>query len=177
MAKRRAKNRKRVLKQGELFASVGLFPVRRPDERSADLSVRSLRMRAAMTQAVKQCGDSREVVAARIAEITDRPFTPTALDTYTAGSKPEHDIGLMRFVAFVRATGATWLWQELLADEGITIMVGEEAKLAERGLLEQERRRLDKQIKALDRELTASPVTVKRRSPSARDELRRDRGR
>jgi hypothetical protein len=164
MAKRRAKNRRKRMSQGELFASVGLFPVRKKaGGRVDDLDVRSLRLRAAMTRAIRECGLSRDVIALQIAELTGRKLTRQALDTYTAGSKPEHDISLMRFIALVRVTRATWLWDELIAEEGLIVFEGEEAKLAERGYLEQERRRLDKIIKQLDRELGVAPVTVKSR--------------
>ncbi len=162
MAKRRAKNRKSVTKQGDLFASANLYPVRRAERgvRAVDLS---LRIKTAMGVALKECPDSAAIVAARMTELSGREISADALYAYTAPSKPEHDMGITRFIAFVRATGATWLWDELLRDDGLLVLEGEEAKLAERGHLEQERRKLEKQIKALDRDLGAAPVQVKRR--------------
>jgi len=149
-------------KQPDLFAPAGLFPVRRPGggARPVDLS---LRVKTAMGRALKECPDSAAIVAARIAELTGRPLSEDALYAYTAPSKPDHDIGIVRFVAFVRATGATWLWDELLAEDGLLVLEGREARLAERGHLEQERRRLEKQIRLLDRELSVEPVQVKQR--------------
>ena len=162
MAKRRARHRKRVHRQGDLFASIGLYPVRRAEQgvRAVDLS---LRMKTAMGRALKECADSAEIIAARMSELCGRPISADALYAYTAPSKPEHDIGIVRFVAFVRATGATWLWDELVRDDGLIVFEGEEAKLAERGWLEQEKRKLGKRIKALDRDLGSRPVNVKRR--------------
>ena len=160
MAKRRAKHRRRMHRQGDLFATAGLFPVRRPDQGAQNLDVKQLRMRAAMTQAITESGQSRDVVAARIAELTGRPLTKDALYTYTAGSKPEHDISLMRFVALVRVTGATWLVDELFGDLGLTVLEGREARLAQLGHLEQEEQRLAKAKRALRRELQLDPVEV-----------------
>lgn len=163
MAKRRAKKeRKRKMRQGELFSAAGMFPVRRAacGARAVDLS---LRIKTAMGRALKECPDSAAIVAARISELSGREITADALYSYTAPSKPEHDIGIVRFVAFVRATGAAWLWDELLADDGLLVLQGREAKLAELGHLEQEEQRLAKARKALRRELQLDPVEVRPR--------------
>ena len=104
--------------QDDLFDYADLYPVRAPQEalRPVDLS---LRIKTAMGRALKECPDSATIVAAKMSEWTGRPITADALYAYTAPSKPDHDMGIMRFVAFVRATGATWLWGVLLADDGL----------------------------------------------------------
>ena len=81
-------------------------------------------------------------------------FSKATLDAYTAESKTSHDISLVRFAAFVRATGAPWLWDVIVAQEGLTILEGEEARLAEIGRLQQEQRRLQAEL----RRLRAVPV-------------------
>ena len=101
MAKRRAKkNRKKAMQrqQGELFSATGLFPVRRAGQgaRAVDLS---LRIKTAMGRALKECPDSAAVLAARMTEITGREISADALYAYTAPSKPEHDIGIVRHVS------------------------------------------------------------------------------
>lgn len=150
--------------QGDLFAHAELYPVRRPEvgPRSGDLS---LRIKTAMGRALKESPKSAHVVAAEIAEMTGRELTADALYTYTAPSKPDHEIGITRFFAFVRATGANWLIDVLVEDLGLTVLEGREAHFAQRGLLEQQRRQLEDEISRLDAELTAKPVTIARRRP------------
>jgi len=149
-------------RQGDLFAHAELFPVRQPEGqlRSGDLS---LRIKTAMGRALKQCPKSAHVIAAEISEMTGRELTADALYAYTAASKPEHEIGITRFFAFIRVTNANWLVDVLVEDLGLTVLEGREAHLAQRGLLEQQRRQLDEEIKRLDRELREAPVSVARR--------------
>lgn len=149
-------------RQGDLFAHAELYPVRAPEGqlRSGDLS---LRIKTAMGRALKECPKSAFQIAAEIAEMTGRDLTTDALYAYTAPSKPEHEIGITRFFAFVRVTGANWLIDVLVEDLGLTVLEGREAHFAQRGLLEQQRRQLDEQIRLLDRELKDAPVSVVRR--------------
>lgn len=157
--------------QGDLFGGPDLFPVRRPTEgrQPVDLGLRSLRMKGLMSEALDAYPESREIVAAKIVEMTGRPLTKFALDKYTQPSAEDHDIGLIRFVALVRVTGAFWLWDELVADDGLVVLQGREAKLAELGHLHQEHQRLGNQLKTLKRELDAAPVDVApRRQPRAK---------
>lgn len=149
--------------QGDLFTYVELYPVRRPHTGAQAVDL-SLRIKTAMGLALRECSDSAAVVAARIAEMTGRDLSADALYAYTAPSKPEHDIGITRFIAFVRATGATWLWDELVRDDGLVVLEGREAKLAQLGHLRQEMQRLDEARRELERELKAEPV----RAPTAR---------
>lgn len=152
--------------QGDLFASVDLFPVRRPVDalRPVDLS---LRIKTAMGRALKECPDSAAIVAARIAEMTGREITADGLYAYTAASKPDHDMGITRFVAFVRATAAPWLWDELVRDDGLMVLAEREALFAQAGLLRQEQARIGVKLKEIERDLAAEPVIVKRRRGQA----------
>lgn len=161
MARSAGKQTRNNGNQADLFeAGEDLFPVRRPaapGTRPVDLS---LRIKTAMGQALKECADSATIVAARIAELTGRELTADALYAYTAPSKPEHDIGIVRFVAFVRATEAYWLWDELVRDDGLTVLQGREAKLAQLGALAQEKQRVARREREIQRELQANPVCV-----------------
>jgi len=158
MGKRAAKS----AEQGDLFAAADLFPVRAPVEhlRPVDLS---LRIKTAMGEALKKSPKNAFAIAAEISAMTGRELTADALYAYTAPTKPEHDIGLTRFVAFVRATGANWLWGVLVEDDGLIVLEGREAHLAQLGLLQQEQARLADQIKTLKGELREAPVSVRRR--------------
>jgi len=147
--------------QGDFFTGPDLFPVRRPAEQNRPVD--TLRIKTAMSEALKACPESREMVAAKIGVLTGREFTLWALNAYTAPSREDHDIGLSRFVAFVRVTGAYWLWDMLVEDDGLMVLQGREAKLAELGHLRQTKRQLDDKLRSLERELNASPVEVNSR--------------
>lgn len=149
-------------RQGDLFVSADLFPVRRAwaGRPPGDLS---LRIKTAMGQALKECPDSAALIALRMTELTGREITADALYAYTAPSKPEHDMGIVRFAAFVLATGATWLWDELVRDQGLTVLEGREAKLAEVGHLRQQKQILDKALKQAERDLEREPVRIAKR--------------
>jgi hypothetical protein len=123
-----------------------------------------------MGEALKAHPESGEIVAAKIAEMTGRPLTAYALYTYTAPSREDHDMGLTRFVAFVRVTQAYWLWDMLVEDDGLMVLQGREAKLAQLGHLRQTKAQLDDELRTLERELGDEPVAIQRRP-------RPDRGR
>lgn len=165
MTKRSAK-RAADPNQTNLFAQ--LFPVRRPADapRPVDLS---LRIKTGMGRALKECPDSAPIIAARITEMTGRELSTDMLYALTAPSKPEHDIGIVRFVAFVRATSAFWLWDELVADDGLTVLQGREARLAQLGHLKQEEQRIRRATREIESELAEKPVAVVRTNRRAGD--------
>lgn len=86
-------------------------------------------------------------------------ISKATLDAYTAESNANHDISLARFKAFVRATGAVWLWDMIVSEDGLTLLEGDEARLAEIAAIQQERKLLEKQLKTL----SSVPVNLKRR--------------
>ncbi len=148
--------------QPDLF-ELEFFPVRRPLEAGRPLDL-SLRVKTAMGRALKECPDSAAIIAARISEMTGRELTPDALYTYTAPGKPEHDMGITRFIAFVRATRALWLWDLLVEDDGLVVLEGREARLAQIGALEQQRINIEKQLDEARRDLGDQPVALKGRA-------------
>lgn len=157
MSKGKAKAADR--RQGDLFAHAELFPVRRPLDNARPIDL-SLRIKTAMGRALKESPDSAAIIAARITEMTGRELSADALYTYTAPTKPEHDMGIARFVAFVRATGAFWLWDELVHDDGLVVLQEREALLAQAGLLSQEKARITDKLRDIARELKSEPVIV-----------------
>lgn len=143
--------------QGDLFHEP-VYPVRLP--RGLDGAALQSKIARAMSEALRECKDDRYVVAGRMAQELGRDsFSKGMLDNYTAESKDTHTVSLVVFIAFVRATGCSWLWDFLLNDEGYTVLQGDEARLAEIGRAEQERRELDQRLRALK----ASPVVLGRR--------------
>ncbi|MBP1844789.1 hypothetical protein J2046_003056 [Rhizobium petrolearium] len=136
-----------------------LFPVRSPTT-TIDIEQFRAKLKRQMARAIRECPHSREVVAARMAQYLGLPnLSKTTLDSYTAESKTTHDVSLVRFKAFVRATGAVWLWDFVVSEDGLTILEGDEARLAEIARLQQQQRELQQQLKTL----RSTPINIKRR--------------
>ncbi|MFK5980848.1 MAG: hypothetical protein QM488_18390 [Rhizobiaceae bacterium] len=81
------------------------------------------------------------------------------LDAYTSEAK-SHDISLVRFKALIRATGAIQLWDQAVSDEGLIILQGDEARLAEIARLQQEQKLIGNQLRVL----RSVPVVIKPRT-------------
>lgn len=143
----------------DLFEQV--YPVRRPPviSHTVDLSGRIKRL---VSLILKESPKSREQLAAEMSEAMDCPsFSKAMLDNYSSEANELHQIPLYRFIILVRVDDASWAWDELLKDEGFTVLFGEEALLAERGRVAQQIEELKKYQKEL---MEASPVKIRRRS-------------
>lgn len=144
--------------QGDLFHQP-VYPTRIADETVNVIGFRS-RLKRAMSRALKECPFERSEVAMRMAvALGQDTFSLATLNAYTAESNETHDISVVRLKAFVRATGANWIWDLIVADDGLTMLVGDEARLAEIARVEQEQSALAARLK----ELKAKPVHVVRR--------------
>lgn len=111
-----------------------------------------LRVASDMARAIAESGKSREQIASEMKDILSlQRFSKTTLDAYTAPSKDAHDMSLIRTVAFIQVTGATWFWDRLLSNEGLTVLEGEEAKLAELARLQQEKKMLNTKIREVSK--------------------------
>ncbi len=145
--------------QGDLFYEP-VYPTRIA---SQDVDVTGFRskLKRAMSRALKECTLDRHEVAMRMAmALGQDTFSLATLNAYTAESNDTHDISVVRLKAFVRATGATWLWDLCVADDGLTMLVGDEARLAEIARVQQEKAELDEKL----RQLRSTPVRVIRRA-------------
>lgn len=150
---------KRDPSQLDFFAEP-VFPVRIAADR-IDLDRYRAKIKRAMSRAIRECPHDRPTIAARMAHYLGlASVSRSALDAYTAESNTSHDISLVRFTAFVHATGAHWLWDEVASIQGVTMLVGDEARLAEIARLQQERREITDQLRIL----SSKPVVI-RRSP------------
>lgn len=137
-----------------------VFPVRAANA-SIDLDRFRARLKRAMSEAIRGCPYDRPTIAARMAHYLGiGTVSKASLDAYTAESKQAHEISLSRFKAFVRATEAAWLWDLVIAEDGLTVLQGDEARLAEIALLQQEQRALQSKLKRL----RAVPVHVRRQA-------------
>jgi len=119
------------------------------------------RIKTAMSAVLKEGEFDRHEIASNMGRILNiGTVSKGMLDNYTSPSKTGHDISLIRFKAFIRATGAAHLWDLAVSDEGLLVLQGDEARLAEIAHLQQEQRKLSSQIK----QLQARPVDIKRGS-------------
>lgn len=117
----------------DLFAHAKLFPVETPREMGSALDFNG-RIAQAMARAIDEARDhgiDRYEIARRMSEILQKDVSKGMIDAYTSPARPDHNVSLVRFVAFARATGCAWLWNVVLKDEGLTILQGEEALLAQ----------------------------------------------
>lgn len=144
----------------ELFDVDRLFPVETPREleRAFDFN---LAIATAMREAIRKSGLSNDEVAARMSALLgdDIRITGAQLYAYTAASRQSHNISLVRWKAFVRATGQTWLWNIVLEGEGVTLMMGEEALLAQAMLARKRAQAWTDEAKRLEQ---AAPLVVGR---------------
>lgn len=144
--------------QGDLFHSP-VYPSRFPTD-TIECSGFSNRLARAMKRAAETAPYDRHEIAVRMAQALDQDdFSKATLDAYISEAKTTHNISVVRFKAFVRATNAIWLWDFLVADEGCTVLIGDEVRFAEIAHKEQELERLSAELKRLK----ATPVSVKRR--------------
>lgn len=133
-----------------------VFPVR--DAKTIDIERFRANLKRSMAKALRECRFERSVVAARMAQTLGiLSMSKATLDAYTAESK-DVDISLPRFKAFVRAVEAPWLWDEVVKDDGLLLLQGDEARLAEIARLQQEQKKLAADIRLLK----AQPVEIKR---------------
>lgn len=140
------------------FFAEPVFPVRIAADR-IDLDRYRTKIKHAMSRAIRECPYDRPTIAARMAHYLGLAnVSRAALDAYTAESNTTHDVSLIRFTAFVHATDARWLWDEVASIQGVTMLIGDEARLAEIARLQQERRELGDQL----RTLSAKPVVLRR---------------
>lgn len=135
------------------------FPVRTA-HKQIDLDRFRAKLKRGMAEAIRQSPYDRPTIAARMAQYLGlASISKASLDAYTAESNRTHDVSLVRFKAFVRATGAVWLWDLIVAEDGLTMLQGDEARLAEQAALRQERKEIEARLRALE----AVPVDLTRR--------------
>lgn len=144
-------------RQADLFEG-SYFPVKAPRElpRALDLK-RQISMM--MGEAIRESGKTAPEIAVLMTELLgDDEVTGAQLYAYTAQSRTYHNISLVRWIAFVRATGCHWLWDVVLHDEGLIVLQGEEALHAEASLLEKKGREMLSRAKSLQ---ARAPLNVR----------------
>lgn len=87
--------------------------------------------RRVMNRAIQQSGKSREQIAAEMerdgGSDPDYPVSKATLDAFTASSKTAWKFPIIYLKAFLRATGADWLLDDLIAGSGRLLVHADEA--------------------------------------------------
>lgn len=152
---------KRHPDQTDLFEQVELFPVLAPTELPRAIDFNRW-LAGAMSEAIRQSGRSREAICAEMTELLgygdDREMTLAQLNAYTSAARDSHTISVVRFLTFVRATNAAWLWADLLKAEGLTVLQGTEAHLARAALY---RKQGEELLARADAESAMAPTIVR----------------
>lgn len=146
----------------DLFAHARLFPVETPRELDSALDF-NVRMAQAMSRALREAaehGIDRFEVARRMSTFLGTEVTKGMVDAYTSPARETHNISAVRLKAFVRATGCLWVWNVYHEGDGVTLMQGEEALLAQAALARKQGQALIAEAKRLEQ---AAPIQIKRR--------------
>jgi len=138
-----------------------VFPSREPVS-AYDLEKFRSRIKRAMSAAIRDGHHDRRRLSASMTRMLGASFSKTMLDAYTSEAKTGHDISLIRFKAFVRAVDAPQLWDVAVRDDGLLVLQGDEARLAEIARLQQEQKAIGDQLKRLK----AVPVHIRRARPT-----------
>src|SRR5690606_24239519 len=107
---------------------------------------------SAMSEACREAaraGMDRYEIAKRMSETLGVEVTKGMLDAYTSAARETHTISVVRLKAFIRATGALWLWSVVLEGDGLTLLQGEEALLAQAALADKQAAELAAEAKRL----------------------------
>jgi len=147
--------------QADLFAEVELFPVLSPVDLPRAIDFNRW-LANAMSEAIRRSGKSREAICTEMTQILGyedgRDMTLAQLNAYTSAARDTHTISVVRFLAFVRAANAAWLWSDLLKPEGLTVLEGKEAHLARAALY---RKQGEELIALAEAEAALAPSTVR----------------
>lgn len=142
--------------QGDLFARA-VFESREAAP-VLDVDRFRLRIKGAMSAAITDRNLDRHAIASDMARALNAPgLSKAMLDAYTSPAK-DQDITLVRFKAFARAIDAPELWDVAVSDDGLLVLRGDEARLAEIARLQQEQRAIGAKLK----QLRSVPVNISR---------------
>lgn len=109
--------------------------------------------RAALAKAIADSGKPRETIAIEMEQLLgsdpDYPISRALLDAWTAPSRTTHRFPAIYLPAFVRATGAGWIFDVIVGKSGRRAITPVESAHAELGRALAERDRADADIKRL----------------------------
>lgn len=138
----------------------GYFLLPEQDGTAGSLNI-SLRFRNALSRALKQCPDSRVQVAARMTDLLfgdadEGEVTKAQIDAWTAPSRGAWRMPAEYLPAFIRATGAYGLLDDIAGPLGCRVLAGEEVALAELGAIALQKKHLSSRETALKKSMGES---------------------
>lgn len=146
-------------RQGELFADArALYPLNVPAG-VVTASDFKLRLAQAISEALHESGKSRTQIAWAMTESLGEPISEHMLNAYASPAREGHDITVTRLRALVQATGCLWLWEVATEGQGLTLMAGQDAIYAQRGLIRRQIEELQQREKQLAQAMPVHPAT------------------
>jgi len=94
---------------------------------------------------------SRFELAGKVSELLDEDVSKSMLDAYASPAREEHKVPMSRFLALVAVTERGDLLDRLLREIGLAIVTGDEVKTVRLGHLRRVRRKIDDEIRELER--------------------------
>ncbi|MBI1386649.1 MAG: hypothetical protein GC150_17225 [Rhizobiales bacterium] len=124
-------------------------PVAAAVDAPGSLAGLSRRIGVMMSQAIRESGMDRYDIAAAMSRLLNEDVSKHILDAYTAESREDHNVSAYRFFAFVQATKAGGMLDDVCRQIGYLAMPSEDQRLAEIGYLTEQRAVIDQRLKAL----------------------------
>ncbi len=107
------------------------------------------KIRALLSDALKRCPLSREVVAGKMSELLGVEITKSQLDSWTAESKENHRFPYAYAPAFCEATGNAEIFRVAAEMVGCYLLRGEDALLTELGRIQKQKEEISKKEKLI----------------------------
>lgn len=95
-------------------------------------------------------GNSRAVVAAKMADVLGEPVSKEMLDAYASPARTEHRVPASRLLALVAVTGRHDLLDPRLREIGAALLVGEEVQTARLGHVRRQIKELQDELRRLE---------------------------
>lgn len=127
-----------------------------PARDSADLAGFERLIAAKVARALKDDDRSREVIAAEMSSLLGEEVSRWMLDAYASESRDQHNISAARYFALIAVTDRFDLLDASLRKIGAALLVGEEIITARLGHLKAQQRRIQNEIREVER--TATPI-------------------
>jgi len=94
-------------------------------------------------------GESREVIAAKMSDALGEPISRAMLDAYSSPARTEHKVPMSRALALLLVTDRQDLLGPIMGEIGAALLIGDEVKTARIGHLEQMKKRIEAEMRAL----------------------------
>jgi hypothetical protein len=97
-------------------------------------------------------GRTRWEIAAKVSELLAEEVSKFMLDSYASPAREEHRVPMSRLLAIAAVTGRHDLLDPILRRIGAAVLVGEEVHTARVGHLRAQRKQIDEELRALERQ-------------------------